>query len=123
MFSVILLISLVSPTWGFSMTGSSIVWAASRSQSKHSSSSGGDFEDALNSQDNSLWNERVVRHYIRLNLFSLLSHIPPHPQEYVDLNAKYEDDPDSKRRELPLFLLGGAFYPQGLTYLNVFGME
>lgn len=50
--------------------------------------------------ESSLWNERV---------------------EYVDLNAKFEENPNS--RSLPLFLLGGPFFPQGITYLNVFEMR
>ena len=50
--------------------------------------------------DFSLWKERV---------------------EYVDLSNASPETPTS--RSLPLFLLGGAFYPQGTTYLNVFEMK
>ena len=42
--------------------------------------------------------------------------------EYVDLSAA-DSLPSSTARSLPLFMLGGAFYPQGITYLNVFEMR
>lgn len=57
-------------------------------------------QQPINTPESSLWSERV---------------------EYVDLNAKYEEDPSS--RSMPLFLLSGAFYPRGMTYLNVFEMK
>lgn len=41
--------------------------------------------------------------------------------QYVDLNAQVEPSPTA--RPLPLFLLGVAFYPQGVTFLNVFEMK
>lgn len=50
----------------------------------------------------SLWSERV---------------------EYVDLSASVAQEPSPTSRSLPLFLLGAAFYPQGVTYLNVFEMK
>lgn len=44
--------------------------------------------------------------------------------EYFDLNGRYEEASSEKpRREIPLFLLGGAFYPQGMTFLNIFEMK
>jgi len=50
--------------------------------------------------DSSLWKERV---------------------QYVDLSNASPETATS--RPLPLFLLGGAFYPQGTTFLNVFEMK
>ena len=42
--------------------------------------------------------------------------------EYVDLTGGgLEESPTA--RNLPLFILGGAFYPQGTSYLNVFEMK
>jgi Lon protease-like protein len=41
--------------------------------------------------------------------------------QYVDLNVQVEPSPTA--RPLPLFLLGVAFYPQGVTFLNVFEMK
>ena len=49
----------------------------------------------------SLWSERV---------------------EYVDLLAQ-EEEPTPTARSLPLFLLGGAFYPSGINYIHVFEMK
>ena len=49
----------------------------------------------------SLWSERV---------------------EYVDLSAA-DGEPSKTARSLPLFTLGSAFYPHGITYLNVFEMR
>ena len=49
----------------------------------------------------SLWSERV---------------------EYVDLLAQ-EEEPTTTARSLPLFLLGGAFYPSGINYIHVFEMK
>jgi len=49
----------------------------------------------------SLWSERV---------------------EYVDLSST-QTEPSPTARPLPLFLLGGAFYPQGQTVLQVFEMK
>lgn len=51
--------------------------------------------------DQFLWNEKV---------------------QYVDLSASsLESSPTA--RSLPLFLLSGAFYPQGETFLNIFEMK
>ena len=42
--------------------------------------------------------------------------------QYIDLSApRTETSPTA--RTIPLFILGGAFYPQGLTFLNVFEMK
>ena len=42
--------------------------------------------------------------------------------EFVDLSAA-QVAPSSNSREMPLFLLGGAFFPEGTTVLNVFEMK
>ena len=43
--------------------------------------------------------------------------------EYFDLNSQttvgYDDNADNNRRSLPLFLLGGAFYPQGRNHNRI----
>lgn len=52
-------------------------------------------------QSKTLWSERV---------------------QYVDISATQLDESPTAR-PLPLFLLNGAFYPQGETYLNVFEMK
>jgi hypothetical protein len=45
------------------------------------------------------------------------------PVEYVDLVSSSQLSDAENAVELPLFLLGGAFYPQGVSYLNVFEMK
>lgn len=47
------------------------------------------------------------------------------PIRYVDLNtyAMGETNHQKQVRQLPLFLLGNAFYPQGETYLHVYEMK
>ena len=42
--------------------------------------------------------------------------------EFVDLSSA-PLEPSSTARPLPLFLLGGAFFPEGVTVLNVFEMK
>jgi hypothetical protein len=42
--------------------------------------------------------------------------------EYFDLNFQ-NTEISATSRSLPLFLLGGAFFPQGTTFLNVFEMK
>lgn len=42
--------------------------------------------------------------------------------QYVDLSAS-EEDPTPNTRPLPLFLLSGAFYPSGTSYIHVFEMK
>ena len=42
--------------------------------------------------------------------------------QYVDLTSSIIP-PTENARELPLFLLGNAFYPEGNTYLHVFEMK
>ena len=42
--------------------------------------------------------------------------------EFVDLSV-VDTEPSETTRELPLFLLGSAFYPQGNNFLNVFEMK
>ena len=42
--------------------------------------------------------------------------------DYVDLLAR-EEEPTSTTRPLPLFLLSGAFYPSGTSYIHVFEMK
>jgi hypothetical protein len=42
--------------------------------------------------------------------------------DYLDLATCEAGDP-SKTRQLPLFLLNGAFFPEGITFLNIFEMR
>lgn len=42
--------------------------------------------------------------------------------DFVDLSV-VDTEPSENTRELPLFLLGSAFYPQGNNFLNVFEMK
>lgn len=43
--------------------------------------------------------------------------------EKVELVSATVDSSGEADRELPLFLLGGVFYPHGTTVLNVFEMK
>lgn len=43
--------------------------------------------------------------------------------EFVDLVSSSSLPESSTAVSLPLFILGGAFYPQGISYLNVFEMK
>ena len=42
--------------------------------------------------------------------------------QYIDLNSM-DLSSSSTSRKLPLFLLGGAFYPKGITFLHVYEMK
>ena len=57
--------------------------------------------ESPSASESSLWRERV---------------------EFVDLSAQALTLSETSR-QLPLFLLGGAFFPEGLTVLNVFEMK
>lgn len=96
--SLALFIVAFSESYGFHSLGSIRL---SKSHFGHFFKQTLKMSDADSGEEGSLWQERV---------------------KYVDLSA-VKESPSPDARELPLFLLGGAFYPEGTTFLNVFEMK